>query len=483
MLFNSLAFLLAFLPAVIAASLVARFWWGNRGVLVSLAVASVLFVGYKGLVDVGLLLASMVINFAAARALLRYQAAQTVQTAVFVVAIAFNIALLAVVKIPALGFVTGYYDNETTIRAGIAYGLPIAISFYTFQQITFLSDVKSGSISGIDKSRYAAYVTFFPQLIAGPIVRWRDVSSQLDRVSSRLFEGRNVAIGLSMIALGLGKKVLLADQIREVVTPLYDKAAEGILSTVDAWTATYGFLFQVYFDFSAYSDIALGLALLFGVLLPVNFHSPLKSTSLLELARRWHITLADFFRDCVYVPLGGPTGNIRRWAPVMFLTLLLSGVWHGYGLTFVAWGAALGLLLVINRALRNRRGRLQGSSVVLWVGRWLTMTLFALLVVLIRSVDLRAACNVYNGLFSLNGGASDVVMKCAMLSIALVIVWGLPNVAEIYGQLGSLAEREASIRLFQPKLREGFLIGMVFGLVLVVLWGTEVPPQFIYFAF
>lgn len=206
MLFNSLVILLAFLPAVIAASLVARYWRGNNGVLVSLAVASVLFVGYKGLVDAGLLLASVVINFAAAQLLLRYQATQRVQTGVFVLAIAFNIALLAVVKIPALGFVTGYYDNETTIRAGIAYGLPIAISFYTFQQITFLSDVKSGRISGIDKSRYAAYVTFFPQLIAGPIVRWRDVSSQLDRVSSRLFEDRNVVIGLSMIALGLGRK-------------------------------------------------------------------------------------------------------------------------------------------------------------------------------------------------------------------------------------------------------------------------------------
>ncbi|MEM9253821.1 MAG: MBOAT family O-acyltransferase [Pseudomonadota bacterium] len=231
--------------------------------------------------------------------------------------------------------------------------LPLAISFFTFQQISYLVDAWQGKTREYNFLHYCLFVCFFPQLIAGPIVHHKEVIPQFMNPDNLSPRWSNFAVGLSIFAIGLFKKTVIADSLSAFVIPVYDAGPDVQVDFFRAWGSTLAYTFQLYFDFSGYSDMAIGAARMFGVRLPLNFFSPYKSTSIIEFWRRWHITLSRFLRDYLYISLGGNRkGKIRRYVN-LFLTMLLGGLWHGAGWPFLVWGGLHGSYLMVNHGWRH----------------------------------------------------------------------------------------------------------------------------------
>lgn len=234
--------------------------------------------------------------------------------------------------------------------------LPLAISFFTFQQIAFLVDSYRHETKEFNFLQYCLFVTFFPQLIAGPIVHHKEMMPQFASNQVYKVNYKSLAIGLIIFTIGLFKKVILADGVAIYATPIFAEAeAEIAITLFSAWGGALAYTLQLYFDFSGYSDMAIGIAFMFGIKLPINFNSPYKSQSIIEFWRRWHITLSRFLRDYLYITLGGSKkGNVRRYVN-LFITMLLGGIWHGAGWTFIIWGMLHGTYLMINHAWRKVR--------------------------------------------------------------------------------------------------------------------------------
>jgi D-alanyl-lipoteichoic acid acyltransferase DltB (MBOAT superfamily) len=231
--------------------------------------------------------------------------------------------------------------------------LPLAISFFTFQQIAYLVDSYRRETTEYDFLNYAVFVSFFPQLIAGPIVHHKEMMPQFANIRTKVINYKNISLGLFIFSIGLFKKVVIADSFSVWANAGFDTAST--LNLFEAWATSLSYTFQLYFDFSGYTDMAIGTALLFNIKLPINFHSPYKSTNIQDFWRRWHITLSRFLRDYVYIPLGGNrNGNFHTYNNLM-ATFILGGIWHGAGWTFVFWGFLHGMALVIFR-LWNQLG-------------------------------------------------------------------------------------------------------------------------------
>jgi alginate O-acetyltransferase complex protein AlgI len=283
--------------------------------------------------------------------------------------------------------------------------LPLAISFFTFQQITYLVDAYRGETREYHFLHYALFVTFFPQLIAGPIVHHREMLPQFARNTLYRLNAEHLAVGITIFALGLFKKVILADGIAVHATPVFDAAEAGFvtLTFFEAWSGALAYSLQLYFDFSGYSDMGIGLARMFGVRLPLNFNSPYKATSIIDFWRRWHITLSRFLRDYLYIPLGGSRkGEARRMTNLM-ITMLLGGLWHGAGWTFVLWGGLHGIYLVINHGWRKLIPA--GNAGRLRKGAGWTITMLAVVVAWVpfRAESLDGATAVLGAMMGNNG--------------------------------------------------------------------------------
>ncbi|MCV2217546.1 MBOAT family O-acyltransferase [Thauera sp. Sel9] len=409
MLFNSYEFLFLFLPVTFAI----YFWIARKGrepAIAWLVLTSLFFYGWWKPIYLLLLLASTIANFGfglilgQAHRLGRQTAGKRWLTA----GVVFNLGLLGHFKyanfaVNSLNAVAGtQFHLETVI-------LPLAISFFTFQQIAYLVDAFQGQAREYRFAHYALFVTFFPQLIAGPIVHHRDMLPQFMQPGALSPQARNIAIGLSIFALGLFKKTVLADGIAQYASPVFNSAATGgTLTFFEAWGGALAYTLQLYFDFSGYSDMAVGAARMFGIVLPVNFHSPYKATNIIEFWRRWHMTLSAFLRDYLYIALGGNRGGkLKRYRNLM-LTMLLGGLWHGAGWTFIAWGALHGLYLCINHAWRHIASRLFPSPVVpASVTRALSWTLTFIAVVIgwvfFRAGSVDAAAAILRGMAGVNG--------------------------------------------------------------------------------
>ncbi len=237
--------------------------------------------------------------------------------------------------------------------------LPLGISFFTFQQISFLVDTVRRKAPAYEFGEYTLYVCFFPQLIAGPIVRHNELIFQFERDPKHDDLYENLSRGGILLLLGLIKKVFIADHLALVADPLFAATTAGsLLGLVDAWMAPVAFGLQIYFDFSGYSDMAIGLALMLGLHLPVNFNAPYRAASIREFWRRWHLTLSRFLRDYVYIPAGGNRAGPNRQMLAIMITMLLGGLWHGAGWTFVAWGGLHGIALAVNHLWTRAGGKL-----------------------------------------------------------------------------------------------------------------------------
>ena len=327
---------------------------------------------------------SILFNFIIARGLYRSGSRGLLALGIFVALLPIGYFKYSGFIVESLGlpFSTGFLEEP------LGSLLPLGISFYTFQQITYLCDARARTVEPRDILEYSLYVLFFPQLIAGPIIHFSEIIPQFRQ---RVDQHRYLVEGLLYFAIGFVKKFFLADSFGDFADPIY--GSDGDIDTQSALIATFAYTFQLYFDFSGYSDMAIGLARLFGIRIPWNFDSPYKARSISEFWRRWHMTLSRFLRDYVYISLGGSRGGEARRYRNLAMTMLIGGLWHGAAWTFVVWGGIHGLALAVNHAWRRYVGISLGRF-----GWLLTFVFVALLWVLFRAPDFETALEVYAGL-------------------------------------------------------------------------------------
>ena len=314
--------------------------------------------------------------------------------------------------------------------------LPLAISFFTFQQIAFLVETYRGQVLETGLAKYVLFVTFFPQLIAGPIVMQRETVPQFKMSVFQSKLALNLSIGLTLFVIGLFKKLVLADGIAPYATNVFALADGGAdIPLSMAWSGALAYTFQIYFDFSGYCDMALGLARCFGIRLPINFNSPYKATSIVDFWRRWHLTLSHFLRDYLYIPLGGNRGTKTRRYANLIITMLLGGLWHGASWTFVVWGGLHGCYLMINHAwttARENRGLEPGSGGAAYRVFAQTLTLLAVVVawVFFRAETFAGAASILAGMVGLNGldlaRNAPAEMTRAAAGVAESFFWFVP---------------------------------------------------------
>ena len=440
MLFNSFEFLLVFLPLTLAGfyllgrvrALYAAAW---------LAVMSLVFYAYLIPTYLALLLVSITLNFQVGKLISKagrdHQAAP--RRRLMFIGVACNLAALAYFKYA--NFFLNTLDALTGLQWSIAQiALPLGISFFTFTQIAFLVDTSRGEASEPNFVHYLLFVTYFPHLIAGPILHHGEMMPQFKLPQTYRLDAGNVAVGLSIFAVGLFKKVVLADGVAVYVAPAFDAAAAG--SAVDfytAWTGALCYTLQLYFDFSGYSDMAIGLSRLFGITLPINFNSPYKATNIIDFWRRWHMTLSRFLRDYLYIALGGSRrGLARRMANVM-ITMLLGGLWHGAGWTFVVWGGLHGVFLAVNHlwhAARSRSGARSGPATFggSLLGGGLTFLCVVLAWVFFRAANLDAALRLIEAMLSVPAAAPARLATITLpFELLNVLHWRLPPLLHVVG--------------------------------------------------
>ena len=440
MLFNSYTFVFLFLP------LTALGFWGlasrvgRRAAIAWLVLCSLFFYAYWNPVYLALLGVSIAMNFGIGYALGGGDAHTRGRQGLLALGVAGNLGLLGYFKyanffVDTLNDLTGATVHLAPIM------LPLAISFFTFQQIAYLIDAYKGLTSEHNFLDYCLFVTFFPQLIAGPIVHHKEMLPQFARHGAFHFDPENVSAGATMFLIGLCKKVVLADSVAQFANPVFDGAFAGQPPAfAAAWLGSLAYTFQLYFDFSGYSDMAVGLGRIFGIRLPLNFNSPYKSRNFLELWRRWHMTLSRFLRDYLYIPLGGGKRGPSRRALNLLITMLLGGLWHGAAWTFVFWGGLMWFYVVVN-ALFDRFCKRLGidryADRPAWVQSARALTFLAAMfsLVFFRSADFATAGSVIKGLAGLNGFSLATgfdLQDAVWWNLGLLaIVWFAPNTAQI----------------------------------------------------
>lgn len=417
MLFQSQGFILLFLPAAVAAYYCAAgAAAGRQWVLIA---ASLVFYGWWDVRFVPLLVGQI----AATWWLARLQQA-TGRNGFLICGIILNLGSLATFKY--LDFLIGSAEAVAGIALPRAHlVLPIGISFFSFQLISYLVDRLRSDAPVYPLRLFALFVLLFPHLIAGPIVRHNELIPQFAADPRRDGMWARVCLGMVLFTLGLAKKVLLADRLGEIADPFFAQAAERSLSFGEAWSATLAFTLQLFCDFSGYTEMAIGIACLFGVLLPENFRRPYLSADLREFWQRWHISLSKFIRDYLYIPLGGSRHGPARYAFATLTAMAICGLWHGAGWTFVVWGLWHGAGLVVCRAWQGLKRPL--PAVVGWA---LTMTFVMAGWVLFRAADFHTAASI---LYSLAGGAgfSGALKNAGLIAIAAVVAATVPSAHEI----------------------------------------------------
>lgn len=407
MLFNSPEFICLYLPVV----LTGFFWlarWSHRMAATGLTAASLFFYGWWNPAYVGLLLGSICFNYSMGVMLAREAARPEVDRRAWLLALGVgsNLALLGYYK-----YSNFFLDSANSVL-GTNWGagdiiLPLGISFFTFTQIAFLVDAWRGIAREFNFIHYGLFVSYFPHLIAGPVLHHKEMMPQFGRSETYRLNWENLAVGLTIFAIGLFKKGVMADSLAPYANQVFNAAQNGETPTfLEAWGGALAYTLQLYFDFSGYSDMAIGLSRLFGVRLPLNFNSPYQALNIAEFWRRWHMTLSRFLRDYLYIPLGGSHhGKPRRYLNLI-ATMLLGGLWHGAGWTFVIWGGLHGLYLMINHAWSGVKEGLR-----LPTGRWWTRflawstTFLAVAVawVFFRAASLDAALGMLAAMSGLHG--------------------------------------------------------------------------------
>jgi alginate O-acetyltransferase complex protein AlgI len=483
MLFNSYEFIFLFMPAAVA-GFALLFSLNHRAALVWMTMVSLFFYAYWDWHAIWILIVSIVFNFACSLAIERSTGSVSKRWLIF--GVTGNLFALGVFKYAGFAVeVANDIAGTHFIRPEIT--LPLGISFFTFTQIAYLADVYRRLTTDRDPARYALFVTYFPHLIAGPILHHRPTMEQFADPNLARLRSINWIIGLTFFSIGLSKKLLLADPLGTIASPLFEAARTVNISSGAGWIAALAYTFQLYFDFSGYSDMAVGLSLLFGVRIPVNFLSPYRATSIIEFWRCWHISLSSFLRDYLYIPLGGNRkGPARRYFNLS-VTMLLGGLWHGANWNFLIWGGLHGVYLLINHAWN----RLVGISLSPFVGSMMTFLAVLIGWVFFRSADFPTAERILTAMASVSqldgwSWAADphlatvnIWRAASLLSIAATISFLLPNSVQISEAiLRTLQGRDiGSVRLASASMAA---FGLLFGIGVVSMGRAS---AFLYFQF
>ena len=401
MLFNTFSFIFCFLPVVFVGFFVLA-EYSPRWAATWMALASLFFYGSWDYRYLPLLLCSIAFNFYAGRHISNTPLSR--RKMLLALSIGANLILLGYYKYSDF-FVASIRNITGMPHESLGVILPIGISFFTFTQIAFLVDTYQGKVNEYKFVHYLLFVTYFPHLVAGPVLHHKEMMPQFADKSTYRLSYENIAVGLSIFILGLAKKVLIADNLAPMANPVFQAGANPAF--LEAWVGSIAYSLQLYFDFSGYSDMAIGLSRLFGVRLPLNFNSPYQATNITEFWRRWHMTLSRFLRDYLYIPLGGNrNGPVARYANLI-ITMLLGGLWHGAGWTFVIWGGLHGLFLASNHYWHHVRQKIGWSGGQSRFGMYMcrTLTFFVVTVawVFFRAPDLSTALDVLAGMFGMNG--------------------------------------------------------------------------------
>lgn len=401
MLFNSYLFIFIFLPLTLLGWYFLNYRKAWQGAKLFLAGMSLWFYGYFNLYYLAIIVVSILGNYLLSY-LMRYSKTKVSSRIGLTAGLLFNLGILFYFKYYDFFFenINALFGTDFNLRHIL---LPLGISFFTFQQISFIVDRALGKAQHYPFPDYITFVTFFPQLVAGPIVLYKEMMPQFADISNRKFNSRNFSEGIMLFTIGLGKKVLLADVLALPVTYGFDHVQ--FLDTPSTLLVILAYTFQIYFDFSGYSDMAIGLGRMFNIELPVNFNSPYKACSVKELWQRWHITLSRFFIQYVYIPLGGSRKGKVRTVFNTFMVFFLSGLWHGANWTFVAWGTMQGLLVIWdNLGLMGVKDSNEKISPRITIPRWLgfvfTFGFFNLSLFFFRSDNMQQAFQMYRNLFA-----------------------------------------------------------------------------------
>jgi alginate O-acetyltransferase complex protein AlgI len=459
MLFNSQVFIVGFLPIVLGLYYAVASHRSARQAVV--VFASLAFYGWWDIRFVPLLAGLTVANWLIAQ-WFGVRRARWIP----VLGVVLNLAMLGLFKY------TDFFRGTVYYLLGENYHpwqpiLPLGISFFVFQKISYLIDLRRGDRHIYGFLDFCMFVTFFPQLIAGPLVRHNEIIHQFALDPRRPEMWENLSRGFVLFVIGAAKKVALADTLAMVADPLFARAATTSLSAAEAWAATGAYTLQIYFDFSGYSDMAIGLALMFGLRLPMNFNAPYRAVSIRDFWRRWHMTLSRFLRDYLYIPLGGNRCGAVRQAVNVVATMLLGGLWHGANWTFVAWGGLHGLALAVNHVWQGRGFSLPRAAA------WALTVLFVMATwVLFRSADFSTAGDILGSMVGVHG--------LGRLSLDREVVAALTGGAAV-ALLGPTSQ-DAALAALQPKPWLAMPAGLALAYLLLLV-GGRLPNVFIYFQF
>lgn len=523
MLFNSYLFIFAFLPiALIGMFTLAR--CSHRLATLWLVMMSLVFYASWDFRFVGLLLGSITFNYGAAYLInLRLGSQARRQAgAILSLTIISNLSVLGYFKY------TNFFLGTLNEALGTHWGtfniiLPLGISFFTFTQIAFLVDVYRGIAKEPDFAQYLLFVTYFPHLIAGPVLHHKQMMPQFSDPITYRINPAHLSLGVSIFVVGLMKKVLVADYLSGIASPIFDAVRDGsTLRFFEAWIGALAYSLQLYFDFSGYSDMAIGLSLLFNIRLPLNFNSPYKARNIIEFWKRWHMTLSAFLKDYLYIPLGGNRrGSGRRYINLL-ATMVLGGLWHGASWTFIAWGTLHGVYLVINRLWGELTARLgydrRGRP---WSLFSIALTFLSVVLawVFFRADSLQSAWSFVGSMLGLHGLSlpaqfdtnrvafaqvtpwltitndgllpiSRLDTSSALLAVAggLILVWGFPNVRQLmaghrpsWNDMVEEQEHPAWLR-WSPSRSWALTLGACLFVVLLAI-GASKASEFLYFQF
>ncbi len=445
MLFNSFPFIFIFLPLVLFGYYsIAKISANPTYRLAFLAVASLIFYSYWDITFLPIISISIACNYIFGLLIGNKSITDQHSKILFIIAVLLNLAALAFYKYINFGINILNHVAHANLQSSTVL-LPLGISFFTFTQIAYLADVLSGHTSEKNLIKYTLFVTYFPHLIAGPIIHHKEMMPQFHHDKLKKINIENIVVGLSIFVMGLFKKVIIADGFGMIADPVFSVANHTIVLAMDAIGAALAYTLQIYFDFSGYSDMAIGLSLMFGILLPFNFNMPYKARSMIEFWQRWHITLSRFLREYLYIKLGGNRrGKIRRYMNLM-ITMFLGGLWHGAGWTFVVWGLLHGIYLVINHGWRHIVNTYPflvryTRSVIYPIFSLIVTQFFVVLAwIYFRAEHLRSADRLVKSIFTFHHAVvharPHLITNIEFILIAFVYILCLlmPNIKTIFG--------------------------------------------------
>ncbi|MFX4267431.1 MBOAT family O-acyltransferase [Aliarcobacter butzleri] len=400
MLFNSYEFIFIFLPVMF----VVYFYLNSKrlilGAKIWLVVGSLFFYSYWNVIYLPLILLSIFVNYGVGLSLVNHEKIRISSKTILSFGIVFNLGLLGYFKYTDffLDNFNGIFGTNIPLPHII---LPLGISFFTFTQIAFLVDAYKQEAKEYSLINYMLFVTYFPHLLAGPILHHKEMMPQFASKYNWVKNYRNIALGLFIFSIGLFKKVVIADTFAVWANAGFDTATT--LNLIEAWATSLSYTFQLYFDFSGYTDMAIGISLMFNIKLPINFNSPYKALSIQDFWRRWHMTLSRFLRDYLYIPLGGNRkGNIRTYVNLI-TTFLLGGLWHGAGWTFIIWGLLHGIALAIHRLWQSLGFRM--NKILAW---FITFNFINITWIFFRAKDFESAMKVLSSMFSFDNVVFEI---------------------------------------------------------------------------